>query len=86
MFVYIFEDVSELTDRYHDGGGLVIIANNRKQAKKLAENYIEPVPWGSKNCYIKLSDEDLANVKVYSLNPDRAHKEKVFVFPDAGCC
>jgi len=87
MNVYIFENIDELTDRYHEGGGLVVIANNKRRAKKIAEEYIhDPWDYGNEKPHIKLSDEEHKVAKSYKLDPLKKYKEAVFVFPDAGCC
>lgn len=36
MKIYIIPFVTKLTDSYHSSGGLVVIAENLKEAKKLA--------------------------------------------------
>ena len=39
MNVYIWEEVDDLTDNYHSGGGTVVIANSLEEARKqLPEN------------------------------------------------
>lgn len=46
MYIFIFESISEVSENYHPGGGLVIIAESREKAVELI----------SKNQYIKISE------------------------------
>ena len=75
MNIYIFENVSELTRYYHNSGGLVVIAPSKERVEELVEAHDEP---------INISDEEWDEVLEYP-TVDIA-KERVFVFPDAGCC
>lgn len=75
MKIFIFENVMELTSRYHSEGGLVVIAKDKFEVNELIKD--EP--------YIKLTEEDWATVKIYSLEEPDVEPE-VFIFPDAGCC
>lgn len=74
MKVIIFEYVCELTDRYHDDGGLVIIAKDIESAKALI----------SKDKYIRPTKEEWEKAIIYDLKDEV--EERYFVFPDAGCC
>lgn len=73
MKLFIFEDVGELTYNYHSGGGLVVVAKDEELAKKLIAT----------NEYINLTDEEWSKVVVYETNET---EERMFIFPDAGCC
>ena len=74
MNIFIFEDLQQVSNNYHKNGGLVIVAWNIENAKKL----VEP------DEYIKITDEEWNNVITYELKHDE--EEKYYVFPDAGCC
>lgn len=76
MKIFIFEEVEELTDRYHPGGGLVVIAENETEARELIAT-IES---------IKLTEEEWEEVLVYELSAFQDVEPKMFIFPDAGCC
>jgi hypothetical protein len=76
MKVFIWERIEKLTDNYHSDGGLVVVAANLQRAVELAE--AEGVEF-SKGDY-----DELTPSNVY--NTDDSAKEKVFIFPDAGCC
>lgn len=72
MNIYIFELIENLTDRYHSEGGAVVIAQDKERAIELLE----------KEGTI-LTEEERNNCKEYGITADA---EKVFIFPDAGCC
>ena len=68
--VFIWSYVDNLTDNYHSGGGLVVIADNLEDAKILAMEK-----------GVKFDDEIPT---VYELKD--IVEDKVYIFPDAGCC
>jgi protein-L-isoaspartate O-methyltransferase len=74
MMIYVFQNVEKLTDNWHSGGGLVIVANGPEHARELIA--------GDKS--IQLTTQDWFDCKVYPLNGH--HNPAVFVFQDAGCC
>lgn len=74
MFAYIFDNVEELTRNWHCGGGLVVIAKDRREARKLI----------STDENIKLTEHEWKRVQRYRLADDV--EAKMFIFPDAGCC
>lgn len=74
MNVYVFDYVSQLTDNYHDSGGLVVVARNIDHVRELLTDYPAARP----------SVDEYAKVNVYPTNSDA--KEAVYIFPDAGCC
>jgi len=74
--LYLWEYVDHVSDNWHPEGGLVVIAEDMKRAMELI--YIE-------GC-IKLSSKELEEVIIYDLNPLKTYEEKIYVFPDAGCC
>ena len=69
--VFIWNNISQLTDRYHSEGGLVVIADNLQDAKILAMEKD-----------VKFDGEELPTV--YELKD--VVKDEVYIFPDAGCC
>ncbi len=75
MKIFIFEEVEELTDRYHPGGALVVIAENETEARELIKT----------DQNIKLSKEEWEEVIIYNLK-DETVLSRMFIFPDAGCC
>lgn len=74
MKVFIWEYIENLTDSWHSGGGLVIVA---EQAPATYESVNE---WNGRSHTINLPEPD----HTYELAGDVAPQE--FVFPDSGCC
>ena len=72
--MFVWKSVSGLTSNYHDGGGAVVIAGDREVARELLRaNGVSP------------------SSEVFTQEPDFTasvveEEEKVFIFPDAGCC
>ena len=87
MKVYIFKEVEQLTDNYHEGGGLVVVAKDKEHVKELIKWANEYDKWDEthlKDAEIALTEKEWEGVIVYPTNDDA--KANVFVFPDAGCC
>lgn len=74
MKIFIFSDVEQLTDRYHSGGGLVVVAENEENVKELIKDHP----------YIELTEVDWKYVDIYDVTTEV--DSEVYVFPDAGCC
>lgn len=74
MFVYIFQSIGNLTDSYHSGGGLVVIASGLQQAIDAARARD-----------VSFSPDEIADVKIHEL-VDENTPAAVYIFPDAGCC
>lgn len=72
--MFVWENVSDLTCNYHDGGGVVVIADNMEVARELLEKH-----GARKGCEAFTGNPD------YSASVE-ADEDKVFIFPDAGCC
>lgn len=74
MKMFVFEKLNKVSGRYHEEGGLVVVARDIKHVEELikAEGYIE------------ISKEEWKDVITYELAKDE--EPRVFVFPDAGCC
>ena len=68
--VFIWNNIDNLTDRYHSEGGLVVIADNLQDAGILAMEK-----------GVRFNDE---TPTVYELKD--TVEDKVYIFPDAGCC
>jgi len=81
--LFIWQMLNKVSNNYHEGGGLVVIAESLERAVELAE---APQP----KRY--LSDEMELGVVVVNDEPTRiidcaaTEAEGVFIFPDAGCC
>ena len=91
MFLYIIErdddEDDKLTDRWHSGGGLIIIARTAQRALDLiTEHNGKPYPERSGNgskILLNLCERDLVNGYYTVVNEQN---ERLWLFPDAGCC
>lgn len=72
MKIFIWEKLENLTDSYHSGGGLVVIASSVEAAIELARGFL-----------VEFSDTELT--PDLELNCEHG-EERVFLFPDEGCC
>lgn len=75
--MFVWEGVcGGLTCCYHSGGGCVVIADSKEVALKLlSENGVDP------KCEVFTTEPS------YTAPMDSdATEDKVFIFPDAGCC
>lgn len=79
MNIYIWDTVSDATTRYHDGGGIVVIAATLERARELLSG--ERVP---AKCEAFTQEPDLT-LPLAAID-GAATEEHVFVFPNAGCC
>ena len=75
MRMFVWEYVNRITCNWHDGGGVLVIAGDLDRARELL------LTQGG-----VYDDSD-----VLTLDPDfsasvETQDEKVFIFPDAGCC
>lgn len=76
MRLFLFERVEQVSENYHPGGGLVIVANSEEHARSLIAD----------SASIKPTDEEWAKVRIYFLDDTFGNAPHVYVFPDAGCC
>lgn len=74
MKVFIFNCIDEVSNSYHSGGGLVIIAEDIEHAKNVI----------GKDKYINPTEDDWKDVEVFELK--KKTEPKYWVMPDAGCC
>ena len=78
MFIVILENLAAVSDHYHHGGGLAIVASSFEEALALA-NARPGVEITVEDIKAALKEGNLYEVKEH-------HLPKVYVFPDAGCC
>jgi len=76
MKIFILTNVGQLTNNWHSGGGLVIVAENLEAAKELIKNEEE----------IKITDDEWNGTINYDLNNHSSNIGCYYIFPDAGCC
>jgi len=74
MKVFIFEVIDKVSGSYHEGGGLVIVANDIEHAKELI----------SADSQIAVTEEEWSKVEYYELT--EKVEPKFWTMPDAGCC
>ena len=72
MQVFIWDDIKQLTGNYHSGGGAVAIADNLERAIELIK---------AESPAAQMDEQPVALVC-----PTDYAEERVFIFPDAGCC
>ncbi len=73
--LFVWESVSGLTENYHDGGGVLAIADNLEFALGLLAKSV-PNP---KGCEAFKQSPDFTA-------PVVTNEDRVMIFPDAGCC
>lgn len=77
MKIWIISNVrKELTDNYHDGGALAVVAIDEANARLAVRNHIDGRTGPT--------DEEWDTAVVYELAG--SPEPRVFIFPDAGCC
>lgn len=80
MKAYIYKYVGGLTANYHDGGGAVVITDGDPLVLLNAEAKLQHAGYDDEDFETITDAADLVlDVSGYS-------GDKVFVFPDAGCC
>ncbi|NLZ11094.1 MAG: hypothetical protein GX086_07160 [Alcaligenaceae bacterium] len=72
MKVFVWKEVAQCSDSYHSEGGVVVFAENEERARDLANS--------TPGCAIQ---HDEAPDEVRDV---MGGSERVFIFPDAGCC
>jgi hypothetical protein len=92
MKLFVWEDVTPVSDRYHNGGGLVVIAEDLKAARKLYAKELEKIgrdSYSEEPILIAKKDEKHSALKItpsYIGEMRGDNVARVFTFPDAGCC
>lgn len=77
MKIFLFEEPEQVTDSYHSGGSVMVVASSKTSAKQLLEDYPG----------IILSADDWTGVREFELAPvGSGYTPEVFIFPDSGCC
>jgi len=71
MKVFVWDYISNLTDNYHSGGGLIVFAENVERAMELA--IAEGVTFSE--------SDNLVDVRIVD-----GGEEQVYIMQDAGCC
>lgn len=86
MRVYIFQNATRVSDSFHDGGSLLVVASDRDHVREQIDRYNANARklWASTEDHIKLSDADWERAMTFELAGDAP--EYIVAFPDAGCC
>lgn len=84
MRIYIFHYVSGMTQDYHDGGGLVVIAEDAAKARALVKS--REAKGSDDYNGLKPGFADTLDFRTATSYEIKATKPEVFVFRDAGCC
>ena len=74
MKIFVFDYIEKLTGSYHEGGGLVIIAEDKEKAIELVKD----------NKCIVITEEEWKEVASFDLAGDV--ESKYWAMQDAGCC
>ena len=82
MKIFVWEGTRPVSNNYHDGGGLLIIAANLDRARELWSEYVDNLSEWEK--FEGKGATDKEPDRVYFTEPDT--EETVLVFPDSGCC
>lgn len=79
MNAYIWQNATDITDNYHSGGGVLVIAPDLERAREV---FLRDA---ARRGFVPSESNVLTTV------PDifyriEAPDERLFLFPDAGCC
>ncbi len=72
MKVFIWQNIEQCTDSYHPEGGVVVFAETEQRAREIANK--------KSGCNIQPEE------KPDEIRELTGGEEKVYIFPDAGCC
>jgi hypothetical protein len=78
MNVYVWDHLNRMSDNYHDNGGVVVVAASLERAHELLRvkgQYGAAVP----------EDSDVFTTAPTATYPSEGD-ERVYTFPNAGCC
>ena len=75
MKLFIWRNLRQVTDRYHDDGGVVVVAETLQAARALIPRVVRD---GDTEMAIGAPDAE------YELRG--SDTPRAFVFPDSGCC
>jgi hypothetical protein len=74
MNLYLFDGIDQLTDRWHSGGSLVVVARDKEHVLELLKQYP----------HVSIEESEWDSVIVYKV--PKSSQPRVFIFQDAGCC
>lgn len=83
MKAFLWSNVSKCTERYHSGGAVLIEAENLERAREIGVfKYDEYTDQGEVEATARISDLEREPDAVF----ETTGEEKVWVFPNSGCC
>lgn len=89
-YLYIFKS-DFVSDSYHQGGSVLIIASSVTEARNLIKKYqidndlLSNLNKEEQDLYDK-TDDYMSKNPIYSVKVPADTEEKILVFPNAGCC
>ena len=84
MNIYVFPYISNLTERYHSGGGLVVVARDRDHVLELIHTEYDPDDYWNDNHQTTINESEWDKVVIYPTDPNA--DPKAYFFANAGCC
>ena len=81
MKLFIFQDVDNMTSRYHTEGSVLVVAEKLMSA---VEQFNKSLDKYEIESGVKLTEQDISKVITYELAGE--YKEEVYKFENAGCC
>ena len=87
MKLFLFERIDDLTGRYHQEGGLAIVATNKDRAREMFDAHANEV-WSVNEMFrpkVKpvITEQEWESAIVYDVGNE---EERMIIFPDSGCC
>ena len=86
MKIWILGQVDSLTTRYHNSGGMVVIARDEAEARDMVGKHIT-LTNGSRNSWAAPcqgpTEKEWGKAIVHDIS---ATQPIIYIFPDAGCC
>lgn len=74
MKLFLFESIEKVSDRYHEDGGLVVVAKDKDSAIDMINERND----------VEVTEKEWENVVTYELSG--YCDPIIYTFPDAGCC
>jgi hypothetical protein len=85
MKAWVFDYLVGVSDSYHSGGGLLVIAESPQKAKALIESRRGTNIRGEYGPAVDIDINELDFRQATASFPVEAEPQ-LFIFPDAGCC
>jgi hypothetical protein len=84
--IYIFPYIDPITENWHSGGGLVIVARDLEQAQALVNANAAERGIGAVALQNEEKEDDNERIEMVTYPLEGKHEARLFVFQDAGCC